>query len=478
MKINIATIQATHAGFVNGNNTWYLEEDMANAVNTWTNPYQRPVLTHHEMKRDAIGRVTSARYIKMKDSKGKNSPKGYIELTAEIQDQDAVNKIKDKRYNTVSISTDASSAVCSICGRDIAREGLCEHERGKKYDGKKCFWYLGGLKYKEVSYVNAPADEYACTERFEEKEIAMQITDSKNPKYTFEDSIETEDDECEDWSNFTEDDLAMAHWLMVEMDSEISEEDKKLSTEKRKSLKSSTFCGPDRSFPVPDCAHVTAARKLIGKYKGPGDKSKILACVSRKAKSLGCTSSNDSLKEGEEMQITLKDALENAEVKQHIDSEIQKATQPLKVQLDASTEKTSKLEKDVATKDSELNANKEVIKRLEDSVSGLKAEVHKNLVDRVYDLRKNLQKKDVMALKDAQEVELYKAELAKRTDESLKDAASDLSKESVVEIKTDKPLTSTPDEVQGAPTGQDAKETPAPATKSRKDQVKDIIFKD
>lgn len=64
--------------------------------------------------------------------------------------------------------------------------------------------------------------------------------------------------------------------------------DAKLSSKTRKGLASSTFCGPNRSFPVNDCAHVTAARRLIGKYKGPGNKSSILACVARKAKRLGC----------------------------------------------------------------------------------------------------------------------------------------------------------------------------------------------
>ena len=70
--------------------------------------------------------------------------------------------------------------------------------------------------------------------------------------------------------------------------------DAKLSTEARKKLSKSTFCGPERSFPVPDCAHVTAAKRLIGRYKGPGNKASILACVNRKAKALGCNSSSDS----------------------------------------------------------------------------------------------------------------------------------------------------------------------------------------
>jgi hypothetical protein len=77
--------------------------------------------------------------------------------------------------------------------------------------------------------------------------------------------------------------------------------DAKLSTEKRSNLSNSTFCGPDRSFPVPDCAHVTAARRLIGRYKGPGDKTAILACVSRKAKALGCGTSSDSEKKEQEI---------------------------------------------------------------------------------------------------------------------------------------------------------------------------------
>jgi len=90
--------------------------------------------------------------------------------------------------------------------------------------------------------------------------------------------------------------------MLVEMDAalaagELTDElvkDAKLSTEARKKLGGSTFCGPGRSFPVPDCAHVVAARRLIGRYKG-GSKDKILACVSRKASSLGCGGKKDTI---------------------------------------------------------------------------------------------------------------------------------------------------------------------------------------
>lgn len=73
---------------------------------------------------------------------------------------------------------------------------------------------------------------------------------------------------------------------MLERLAELS--DKKLTAAQRKKLPASVFCGPDRSFPCNDCDHVYAARRLLGRYKGPGDKSKIRACIESKAKKLKC----------------------------------------------------------------------------------------------------------------------------------------------------------------------------------------------
>ena len=64
---------------------------------------------------------------------------------------------------------------------------------------------------------------------------------------------------------------------------------KKLTTKDRKKLKSSTFCGPDRSFPVPDCKHVAVAKTYLARSKfSSSTKKKIAACINRKAKQLGC----------------------------------------------------------------------------------------------------------------------------------------------------------------------------------------------
>ena len=68
----------------------------------------------------------------------------------------------------------------------------------------------------------------------------------------------------------------------------------KLSADDRSKLPENAFCGPDRSFPVVDEAHVTAARAVVKTYKGPGSKSDILANVNRKAKVLGCNTQADT----------------------------------------------------------------------------------------------------------------------------------------------------------------------------------------
>jgi len=106
-------------------------------------------------------------------------------------------------------------------------------------------------------------------------------------------SVEPEEDKVEKILNkifgtkesLTDEESDLLYETMM-LDEEIK--DAKLSTEKRKSLPSSSFCGPGRSFPVPDCSHYSAAKKLIGRYKGEGDKSSIMTCIERKGKALGC----------------------------------------------------------------------------------------------------------------------------------------------------------------------------------------------
>lgn len=79
-------------------------------------------------------------------------------------------------------------------------------------------------------------------------------------------------------------------WDMVDLpDAKMTEKQKKAADKAGK-----TFCGPHdkrkgrRSFPAQDCAHVRAGLRLLSRYKGPGDKSKIRACLKRQNAKLKC----------------------------------------------------------------------------------------------------------------------------------------------------------------------------------------------
>lgn len=77
---------------------------------------------------------------------------------------------------------------------------------------------------------------------------------------------------------------------LIERAQAVIEKSAKLSTKKRKNLPDSAFCGPGRSFPVNDCAHYTAALRLLNRSKySDSTKANIRACIERKGKKMGCS---------------------------------------------------------------------------------------------------------------------------------------------------------------------------------------------
>lgn len=453
----LVQLAATHSGVVNGNRRFYRPDKMAASVHTWLpNTYARPVLISHDEEGDVIGRVRSAKYVDDRYKYDGNFPilrdtvfysqdskrmsvynsidwivshmmdlddytgLGYINLGAQVTNPEAIRKVLDDEYLTVSVGFKTDSAVCSVCHTDWAVEDKCEHRPGEKVDDKQMFLITGNFDYSEVSFVNFPADPFATklsvdtlkdhinskfylglspkeqdklnttynlnmsdslifesdidviyedqimdiefsadsvvnlTKEIKSKELtkerALEIKDalsnwapleetdkkkqrslkstlnSRIQKEKWSDSevttidagieeeinslvsptetiISDESCECENWDNyqytdteeqaFFEDEDGLYEELAIELEAE-GLTDKKLSSESRKKLSKDTFCGPGRSFPVPDCSHVTAARRLIGRAKvSDATKEKILACVSRKAKSLSCGGEKD-----------------------------------------------------------------------------------------------------------------------------------------------------------------------------------------
>ena len=167
----ICEVDATHAGTLI-NNRIYPPEAMKKGIRTWTAPYKKPILTNHDDTKDPIGRVVAAKYLKtdrgitdekdwkpiLRESEGY----GYQRLTVKITDAEAIKKILDGRYQTVSVRMSTDHCYCSICDTDwSAGEGPCEHTPGSKYEGKLAYMTTGDLSYREMSFVNIPADEYA-----------------------------------------------------------------------------------------------------------------------------------------------------------------------------------------------------------------------------------------------------------------------------------------------------------------------------
>ena len=172
----IVWIDAIHA-MTTANYTTYTARELKGekknktGVYSWTHPYNKPVLTHHKQRSgEPIGRVSKAEFKESSIINGKPCNR----LKVKVTDKDAIEKIKDGRYKTVSIGGRAEQAFCSICHQDLINEGMCEHWPGNEYDGETCHVILGDISFIEVSFVNVPADDEAMIINIVDDESSME----------------------------------------------------------------------------------------------------------------------------------------------------------------------------------------------------------------------------------------------------------------------------------------------------------------
>lgn len=151
-------IEAIHEG-PTGNFTRYMPSALKSVIPTWTAPYNKPLILHHNEKDGKIiGRVINAQLAKKDTLSGTPA----VLATVNIPDKDAIEQVKDGRLLTTSIGVTGHDVRCSICGHQIAEYGPCqEHEKGEVYDGEICFWDVYDMTAKELSYVVVPSDKYA-----------------------------------------------------------------------------------------------------------------------------------------------------------------------------------------------------------------------------------------------------------------------------------------------------------------------------
>ena len=77
-------------------------------------------------------------------------------------------------------------------------------------------------------------------------------------------------------------------WYSIFEGEGLTIEESKLTYAERKHLPSTAFCGPDRSFPAHDAAHVrNGLARLKNSHFSPAIKARIMGCLRRRAKKYG-----------------------------------------------------------------------------------------------------------------------------------------------------------------------------------------------
>jgi hypothetical protein len=154
----IVTVEGIHTGMTK-NLTFYPGETLEASVPTWTSPHKKPILKNHNEYSEPLGRIIHAEYVESTLTAGKFT----VRMKLEITDQEAIDKVLDGRYLTLSVGGSANKVVCSTCGKNLVSEGFCGHWRGKKYEGKSepTHWIIGEYTGDEISFVNMPADVYS-----------------------------------------------------------------------------------------------------------------------------------------------------------------------------------------------------------------------------------------------------------------------------------------------------------------------------
>ena len=281
---------AQHLNFINDNSLWYTINAAKNGGNTWTHPFNKPQLLHHDKLRDPVGRVRG--YTVKNNAELSDEPSNYVELDIRITDSDAIDKILNGLYLTGSVGSKGTHVSCSECGQVFNVDGLCPHKKGSLNDnGEKIYWIIDEIQYTENSFVNNPADPYS-------RIVSIDIGSGPIPYKEFLDNKE---------SLLSE--LTMESFSMIK--------DSKLTAESRKKLSSNVFCGPDRTFPAQDEAHIKAGLALVDSMEISEDaKNKIKGSLYRKGKRFGIVPSEDILQDNPNLiTFRLDDSFTDEEVK-------------------------------------------------------------------------------------------------------------------------------------------------------------------
>jgi len=407
----ICSVAASHSGTLI-NNRVYPPDKMRKGIKSWTTPFKKPVLINHDEEGDPIGRVIKAKYTKtpralngedyipvLKPSDGY----GYVDLTVKITDQAAIQKILDGRYETVSVRMSTDQARCSVCDTDWADAGPCEHMPGKKYDGKLAYMTTGDLTYREVSFVNIPADEFAKVDgaTFEDQEdrdpVGVQVYANNTEEKILCDLNDEEHVNLYDYLRdvYDEEEDTVVHLI-----------DKTIT--KDRNLKEDQMSN-EKDLTKDQLVELDSVKELIQEAKD--------------AVSQECEDQLKQLKE--ECEKISKDSADDSELQKQLEESEEKLKVALDAQAALSNEKDALTEERDQLKAAQDKSDEERATLLDENVS-LNSEVHKINAERLFDLKAELKKPDVAGIKTIEDRDKKVEEFAQRSIESLQDQISDM----------------------------------------------------
>ena len=175
----IIEVAAIHEVLTSNYNN-YSAEELEKALQSWVDPYPKPIILNHDLNTEAIGRVMAAKMDKEEDGSS------FVRLQIAITDPVAAQKVLDKRYLTGSVGGRAGKAVCSVSGEDLATEDasgrpkVVKYKRGKVYKGKLAYVDMQDISFKEYSFVNQPADQKSGVRSLKAVDGKAELFDSEN----------------------------------------------------------------------------------------------------------------------------------------------------------------------------------------------------------------------------------------------------------------------------------------------------------
>lgn len=200
------------------------------------------------------------------------------------------------RSKRVAQDTDTASDLTKLKDEimDVVKEALKESTASKdvaevKDEANTDAAAVTDVAKTEDSAANVPSTQEEKEE--EAKEVApTSLEDQIKSLLAGEDDVQVVVAKLKDLMNKEVPDLVddeSIDWFLLDAGLNAIVGEAKLTDESRKSLADIAFCGPNRSFPIADTAHVIAARTLIEGAKLTDSQSKaLLACVDKKAQAV------------------------------------------------------------------------------------------------------------------------------------------------------------------------------------------------